>query len=75
MEYERIFTSIRREIDRIWERLSDRTENVAFEHTGDGDPSHVASVGVFYWDYTNDNLWVNSSGTDTWQYIGGAGTA
>lgn len=41
---------------------------------GDGDPNGVenAAEGTAYWDYTNDDLYYNTDGTTTWQFIGGS---
>jgi hypothetical protein len=72
---ERIFAQIYSEIERINRRLDETRESLAFQHTGSGVPSHEAAEGVFYWDYTNDDLYVNTDGSTTWQEIGGGGPA
>jgi len=75
MTVDRIFGQIYTEIDAIKRRLDQTVESVAFEHTGDGVPAHTASEGVLYWDYTNDDLYVNTSGAAVWQIVGGASSA
>jgi len=39
--------------------------------SGDGAPGETAPESVFYWDYTNDALYVNSDGAVAWEHIGG----
>jgi hypothetical protein len=71
MADDRILGQIYGEIESIKRRVDDTTESLAYQHTGSGAPSHVASEGVFYWDYTNDVLYANTDGSTTWTTIGG----
>ena len=75
MPLQDIFAEIYTEIDRIKDRLSETRESVATMHTDDGIPTHTASEGVLYWDYANDDLYVNSNGVDAWQIVGGGSSA
>ena len=72
MDSERILAQIYGEMESLKRKAEQKTENLAYQHAGSGAPAHTASEGVFYWDYTNDNLYVNSDGSTTWQSIGGA---
>jgi len=69
---ERVFGQIYGEIEAIKRALGQTNESTAYQHTGDGVPAHTASEGVLYWDYTNDDLYVNSDGASAWQLIGGS---
>jgi len=72
MDSERILAQIYGEMESLKRKAEQKTESLAYQHAGSGAPAHTASRGVFYWDYTNDNLYVNSDGSTTWQSIGGA---
>lgn len=72
---EQVFQAIFSEIEDLKRGIRAPQENLAYQHVGDGAPSHEAAEGVFYWDYTNDDLYVNSDGGTTWQLIGGVTTS
>jgi len=52
----------------------DGDSNTITSSSGAGAPSASAALGEFYYDTTNDDLYVNSDGATAWQLIGG-GTA
>lgn len=41
--------------------------------TGSGAPSHSANEGTAYWDTSGNALYINSSGSTTWESISGGG--
>ena len=72
MTDERILAQIYGEIASLKRQAEQKVESLAYQHVGSGAPGHAASEGVFYWDYTANNLYVNSDGSTTWQSIGGS---
>ena len=75
MADERILAQIYGEIESLKRKAEQKTESLAYQHAGDGVPTHSASEGVFYWNYTDDDLYVNADGSTTWQIVGGASSA
>ena len=56
------------------EDLQARVENLehhefAIMHAGDGVPGHDAAEGTLYWNYADDDLYVNHNGADGWGVV------
>lgn len=60
-------TDIARQLKGILERLENLEHHeFAFMHAGDGAPGHTAAQSTLYWDYTGEDLYINTDGGSTW---------
>ena len=68
-----LFTDIMRKLEDLEARIGNLEHHeFAIMHAGDGAPSHAAAQSTLYWDYTGEDLYINSDGDTTWQALANA---
>ena len=65
-----LITDLIRRIEDLEERLRNLEHHeFAIMQVGDGVPTHEAAEATLYWNYADDDLYVNHNGADGWGVV------